>query len=62
MTFTELMQVTYCLQPVVLMLGENDTITGNAAALDNYICEEIASTDVKEISVENNVMKVWVDE
>lgn len=62
MTFTELMRVTYRAQSVMLMLGENDVITGNAEALDNYICEEIASCDVKEINVENNVMKVWVDE
>lgn len=62
MTFTELMQATYRQQTVMLMLGDDDTITGNAEALDNYITIEIAEAKVKEINVENNTMKVWVEE
>ena len=61
MTFAELMKVMYHAQTVTLMLGE-DTITGNADALDNYICVEVAEAEVVEVNVEGDVRKVWVKE
>lgn len=59
MTLTELMKVAYHDQTVMLIIGE-DSITGNAEALDNYICTEVAEADVVEINVVDSVMKVWV--
>lgn len=59
MTFTELMKVASHDQTVMLIIGE-DSITGNAEALDNYICTEVAEADVVENNVVDSVMKVWV--
>ena len=59
MKFSELMKVTYCMQPVKLMLGE-ESISGGAEALDCYLADEITQAEVEEINIENDVMKVWV--
>lgn len=59
MTFSELMKTTYCMQPVKLKFGE-ETISGGAEALDCYLIDEITKAEVEEITIEGNVMKVWV--
>lgn len=59
MTFTELMKVAFRVQTVMLIIGE-DSITGNAVALDTYICTEVAEANVVKINVVDGVMKVWV--
>ena len=61
MTFEELMKVTWIRQPVTVVL-DDDRITGNADALLNYICEEVAQADVDEVRVENGALIVKVSQ
>lgn len=61
MTFEELMKVTWIRQPVTVVL-DDDRITGNADALLNYICEEVAQADVDEVRVENGTLIVKVSQ
>ena len=37
MTFSELMRATNHMQTVMLVLGEDESITGNAEAMDGYL-------------------------
>lgn len=63
MTFTELMQmVTHDQQVRLHILESNDTITGMAETLDNYVCVELAGAEVVEINAEKGVLNVWVKE
>ena len=61
MTFSELMQATYHMQTVMLVLGEDYTITGNAEAMDGYLTNEVTNANVAEINIEDSVMKVWLE-
>ena len=61
MTFSELMKATYHMQTVMLVLGEGESITGNAEAMDGYLTNEVTNANVAEINIENNVMKVWLE-
>lgn len=63
MTFTALMQmVTHDQQVRLRILESNDTITGMAETLDNYVCVELAEAEVVEINAEKGVLNVWVKE
>ena len=61
MTFSELMQATYRMQTVMLVLGEDMSITGNAEAMDGYLTNEVTNANVAEINIEDSVMKVWLE-
>ena len=59
MTFEELMKATWIRQPVIVVI-DDDRITGDADALLNYICEEVAQANVDEVRVENGALVVKV--
>ena len=61
MTFSELMQATYHMQIVMLVIGDGETITGNAEAMDGYLKNEVTNANVAEINIEDSVMKVWLE-
>lgn len=61
MTFSDLMKVMYHLQKVAVVIGE-DVIVGEAEALDNYLSDEVCNEQVKEINIEGDVAKVWLEE
>lgn len=61
MTFSELMQATYHMQTVMLVLGDGKSITGNAEAMDGYLTDEVTNANVAEINIADNVMKVWLE-
>ena len=61
MTFSELMQATYHMQTVMLVIGEGESITGNAESMDGYLTNEVTNANVAEINIEDSVMKVWLE-
>lgn len=61
MTFSELMQATYHMQTVMLVIGDGESITGNAEAMDGYLTDEVTNANVAEIKIEDSVMKVWLE-
>ena len=60
MTFLELMEATDELQKVALVINK-DVIISESCSLYNYIAKEVAEAAVTSISVQNGVLKVWVD-
>ena len=61
MTFSELMQATNHMTTVMLILGEGESITGNAEAMDGYLTNEVTNANVAEIKIVDSVMKVWLE-
>ena len=61
MTFSELMRATYHMQTVMLVIGEGESITGNAEAMDGYLNNEVTNANVAEINIEDSIMKVWLE-
>ena len=61
MTFSELMQATYHMQTVMLVLGDGESITGNAEVMDGYLTNEVTNANVAEINIEDSIMKVWLE-